>query len=29
MPGTGHFLQEDSGPLLGAEIARFALDAAG
>jgi haloalkane dehalogenase len=29
MPGTGHFLQEDAGPLLGAEIARFALDAAG
>jgi haloalkane dehalogenase len=27
MPGTGHFLQEDAGPLLGAEIARFAFDA--
>jgi haloalkane dehalogenase len=28
MPGMGHFLQEDAGPLLGAEIARVALDAA-
>jgi haloalkane dehalogenase len=26
IPGGGHFLQEDAGPLLGEEIARFALD---
>ena len=26
IPGGGHFLQEDAGPLLGDEIARFVLD---
>jgi haloalkane dehalogenase len=26
IPGGGHFLQEDAGPLLGEEIARFVLD---
>ena len=26
IPGGGHFLQEDAGPLLGEEIARFVLE---
>ena len=26
IPGAGHFLQEDAGPMLGEEIARFVAD---